>query len=337
MPSQLALLQAVITLRLAADRNAVHLSTADVQLLANELFDAYQGARLGQGSRPASAKRSVLNAPDKTARLYETILGRYTEHGRFRLQPVAPASAPREALVPAGQRREEFAVALFQALFSSENMTVAFRPCTLSQMRSCITDVARLVNESPAEPHGLTRYLVLLDRPLKGIDHDVILLLEQHIPAAAERQRVAPAGRPSAAWRAGEDVKETAGRRSLLNNWCDLAGGSYRIRLLDPAAQTLRCEQLRDLESLREAAQLLGDLLGDSHCRDRKAAKVPDRLDAPARAEILDRSERYLAQLTKDFDEFSADPRVHAHATRFATAARALNTNTLSGRRRHRS
>lgn len=315
LPPQVDLLQALVALRLAADRNGVPVDEPRRRELTAALVDAYRRSYAAPHGSPVPREGQSLRQTllSRAASAEERMLERYVRGGRFRPEVESRPGRPPERLFPAAQRSQEVAAALGHTLRRSHTMRRAFRPALLRDGRISVKDVARRAGGDG----GLKEYLVLLDRPLRGVDHDVIVRLRRQIPAAAERQGLWRDPRLyTPARRAVEDATASLTPWPYVIGWCQLGDGHYQITLAEPEERRLVAADVPTFESLLDAATLLGHLLGRTHRTGQDTPSLPSSFSADSVNQLLARADQFIAHHDGLYGDFRADDRVREHVER---------------------
>jgi len=326
LPFQIELLQGLITLRLAARENNIELGGRREEL-ARVMFDAYRKAIASNKSTleiisdEHSMGKFIEQAQKPT---YEKTLLKFTdESGHFlryvhtkkseRKQGMTPKEILREAI----DKKEDMARGIAQALQNSEAARAAFRYSDVETIRRSIKDVALRTRLESVGSQGLKKYLVLLNKPLKGLEMDVVMYVKQEIPSAAERAGAIPMDSRSAGRRCSEDMNVLTNPTAYMNSWCDIGKESYWVTLKDPWGEDLEVNMVRDYAKLTEFAKMWGSVAGAMHRQQGNAAAIMDRLKKPELFEQLrHRSTLYLAELDRQYHDFIHDPRARAEAAK---------------------
>ena len=296
LPVEIDLLQACISIRLAAVQNKIEL---DDDVLV-QLIEANNAA--ATSDRNASAllgeTEPVRQLMAATTRPYRDQITTYTAGGRFRRAILNQRGELKEILTPAMDRRDELAAALSRASESLAEYGV-------------IKDIARRTRMGSAGSQGLDKVLILTDR-------DVIIYLKQEIPSAAERTGVVPPDKRSPGERVVDAAKLNCDPDPFINAWCATTDRSYSISLFEPWSAELEDTPIRSADDLAQRARIIGTALGAAH---RIAVTDPT-----TRGQVIVRSGAYLDVLMSEWKSLRDDPRTKlrvAEANAFIESAKA--------------
>lgn len=319
LPFQIELLQGLITLRLAARENNVELGGRREEL-ARTLFESYRSA-------VASAKttRELISDQHRVGKFieeaqkhsYDVTLGKFTANGQFRPYVQTKKMPLKEILRPAKERTDDVARGIAQALDNSPGAKAAFRYSDVETIRRSIKDVALRTRLESVGSQGLKKYLVLLDRPLKGIDMDVVMYIKQEIPAAAERTGAIKFDPRTPGRRCSEDMNLLTNPTAYLNSWCEIGKESYWVSFKEPWSEEIELLMVRDYHDLLEIAKVWGSVAGAMHRERGHAGAILERLNKPEFfGQLAQRGTLYMAQMDRDYKDFHDDPRAQADAAR---------------------
>jgi uncharacterized protein (DUF2252 family) len=324
MPFQVELLQGLIAIRLSARENGIDLSGRREEL-AREMLGAYRAAIVsGKTTRElVSAERQIGKFIDQAQKhSYDKTLGRFTDNGQFLRYVQSKKSqsqglAPKEILRPAMDRADDLAQGLAEAIGRSPAAREAFRYADAGTIRQSMKDVSLRTRLESVGSQGLKKYLVLLERPLRGMDVDVVLYLKQEIPAAAERAGAIPMDPRPPGRRCSEDMDQLTNPTAYLNAWCDVGNESYWVTFKEPWSEEIESEMAKDYPSLRMLARVWGSVAGAMHRANGDPAAILERLDRPGVFDqIRHRSTLYMAELDRQYDDFTHDSRARAEAAK---------------------
>ena len=317
LPFQIDLLQAIVSVRQAARDNGLSLQDSNRRQLEAAVFDGYRAAYAAKPGTPAPVEIELTASMlrDRPGIGYPALLERYVQNNRFR-PVVRPIGAePPTVLLPAPDQIEPIGVELRRVLWQSTVMRRAFRFREPENLRRAVLDIVR----RPTNSGGLKEYLVLVRRPLRTADHDVILQIRKQIAPSAERlglsvydQVAAPGRRIAERWLTNENSWP------LLANWCELENEHYHITLMEPEQVRLDVTALQTLGELADAGRLLGYHLGKIH-RDRNRSALSRHLTPDCFAAIANRASAFMASMERDYDVLRQDPRIRSDAARLAT------------------
>jgi uncharacterized protein (DUF2252 family) len=326
LPFQLELLQGLIAIRLAARENDIDLSGRREEL-ARDLFTAYRDAvASGRTTRElVTPERNIGRFIEQARRhTYDKTLNKFTDdNGQFlkyvnTRKSLAHGLAPKEILRPAMDQADALARGLSDALARSPAATAAFRYTDQPTIRRSIKDVSLRTRLESVGSQGLKKYLVLLDKPLRGMDMDVVMYVKQEIPSAAERAGAIPPDPRSPGQRCSEDMDRLTNPTAFLNCWCDIGHESYWVTFKEPWSDDLEPEMAKDYPSLRMLARVWGKVAGSMHgSQPGRRADILQRLDRPGATDLIrHRSTLYMAALDRQYDDFTTDPRPRATAAK---------------------
>jgi uncharacterized protein (DUF2252 family) len=318
LPFQFELLQGLITLKLTMQQNGITLSTQQEEQLARTLFATY---RVAVNSRRNATDLLAENAAVRTmldsAAPYSKELDEYLESpsGRFRTTVPNANGKLKEILSPADDRADAFAQGIAAALANSPEMAERFAYRDAPGIRSHIKGIVQRTRLGSSGSQGLKKYFVLLDRPLKGVDHDIILYLKQEIPCAAERAGLIPRDPRTAGHRAAEDMARMTEPKPYLNSWCEIGPESYWVHFKEPWSVELDVATITTYEGLLESATIWGTVAGATHREDGRFETILPRLTPQFEQQVRERAAAYVAQLQREFTQFKDDPRTAQHIT----------------------
>jgi uncharacterized protein (DUF2252 family) len=329
LPFQIELLQGLIMLRLTARENNIDLGGRREDL-ARAMFESYRSAVASDKTTVelVSEEKQMgkfieqvqKHSYDRTLEKFTDGKGHFVPHVRTKHWQ---QDAPKEILRPAKDRADDMARGLAQAIANSPAAKAAFRYSDVETIRNSIKDVVLRTRLESVGSQGLKKYLVLLDKPLKGIDMDVVMYLKQEIPAAAERAGAIPMDPRSPGQRCSEDMNVLTNPTAYLNSWCDIStpGGkeSYWVTFKEPWSEEIEPQTLRNYSKLQEAAEVWGAVAGTMHRIQGKAQQqaILERLVKPKLFDDLRHlSNLYTVELDRQYDDFMRDPRARAEAAK---------------------
>jgi uncharacterized protein (DUF2252 family) len=315
MPFQYELLQGLITLRLVAEQNRINLNERDLDALSDAFSKSYAGAvssprdaTMYFADDPWVAKLLAADSP------YVDCLDRYTSIGLFRHSITGADGKPTEVLKSAQDSVDLVAAVLSDAVTQSQALARQTRLNGRGEVRDAIRDVARrTVLLNPIAP-GAKEYLVLLARPLRDVDHDVIVRLRQQIPSAAERATFVPRDPRAPAERAASSTQDMMEPAGCFSGFGRSGSDTYIVQLFDPWSATLADREIKDSESLLHLAQIWGGVSGLTHHHSGREQDIASRMTPELNATLKSRAEAFLKQLREDFPKFASDPSAHADA-----------------------
>jgi uncharacterized protein (DUF2252 family) len=320
LPFQIELLQGLISLRLAARENDIQLNGARRDELARTMFDAYRAALMSEKSTSelVAGEQRIGRFTDQTQKdAYDAILEKFTDgRGKFKSIVTSPKDKAKEILRPAMDRADALAKGIAQGLANSPEAAALFNFTDENSIRKSIKDVAARTRLESVGSQGLKKYLVLLERPLKGLSMDVILYVKQEIPAAAERAGAIPRDPRSPGRRSSEDMEVLINPEAYLNTWCDIGGESYWVTFKEPWSEEIDIARIKNFDDLRKMAEVWGKVVGVAHRHLGRAAAIRQRLDEGLLAVLRHRSTSYMAELDRQYFDFTTDPRTKAQVAK---------------------
>lgn len=334
LPFQIELLQGAVTLRLVASENSVAVDDANLRELTDRMIDAYVGAlrrdetatELLRASRDAWAIE-LLDPGERAP--YERELAKYAPDGKFVGSIHNKKGRLTEILRPVTEdaRKEQLAGAIAEAIaHAPPEMRERFRLREASAVRAAMKVVSLRTRLGSSGSQGLHKYLVLLEHPLNGIEHDAIVYLKQQVPSAAERAGVVARDPRPAAERSATLALQLTAPRPFFMSWGGTSGDeSFLVTVKEPWSDELDPDDVKSPDDLRHAADLWGAVAGPAH---RAAGANVDTTVAaitPALRDLIDqRSRAYAAQVARDFEAFRSDERVKALCDRADAAVRSI-------------
>jgi uncharacterized protein (DUF2252 family) len=326
MPFQLELVQGIVTFELSIRASALTLTDAQRKSYRDRLFETYRVSLNSQRDatellreKPLVAKLLSDSAPDD----YGKELDQYLDEGRaaFRSTVVTKKGVVKEVLreVDADQR-SAFAAALCDAIRNSAPLRERMTYTSPRDVELNIVDIAQRTRIGSSGSQGLEKYLVLMRKPFKGIDHDVILYLKQEIPTAAERSKAVSIDPRSPGERTARDQIALTDPDPVFVSWCSIGSRSFWVHLKEPWSDELSADNVKSADELIELAEVWGTVAGSAHRLAISSTAVRDKLTPELRSTIESRADAYVDQLLREYDQFVADERV-ADCRRRAEAA----------------
>ncbi len=330
-PFQLDLLRAMTAVRMAA--RASHREWKSDQA-ARALCENY--GRILSGGDPdqqAMTRNPAVAALLRKAAKNEVkkYVSRYVELGpkpRFRTARIKDGVVKDILESLTGEEREQVIHAIgdyFDHGCDSKSRN-SFRFENANELRSAVLDVARWTRLESSGSQGVHKYLVLLDKPMKGDDNPLIMeLKEEPVPAAA----VAGLLHAASGAKRAEEVASAYGRmldpQPRLLGFTKIGECGFLVLTKDPWGEELEPQDFRigtEENGAAEAAALLGEVLGQAHrnglVRNDRANQIPKLLQQlqslPA---ILDEQSKQIeSQLHRDYEALCKDPKARELAAR---------------------
>ena len=333
LPFQFELLQGVVSLRLAAEDAGVDLGVDGrlgrlIDVLLREYAAATRAASGGAtaaellGNEPTVAK--LLHPPRRQP--YAKELDQYTE-GAVRLIGVRATrrGEVKDILRPlSDERAAELGAGIAEAVLRTPETAKLFRLKTVEDFRRAVADAAVRTRVGSAGSQGLRKYFVLLERPLAGVDHDVIIYLKQQIPSAPERAGLVPRDGRDPAERCADDVDRLSRPKPYFNGWCRIGGESYWVSLREPWTNELDPADVESFDDLLWAARAWAVSAGASHFEAGRAVVIAARADGRLAERLRGLSDEFLTHLDREYRALASDPHVKELVAR---ANRAIDQN----------
>jgi uncharacterized protein (DUF2252 family) len=312
-PFQTELLQGLITFRLAARQGKVPLPEHRVDQLLELVRENYLAAARSSepaakllGGEPAIVKLMV----PKRKRQYASELARYTNGGRFLPVVFSGKQRVKDLLRPGMDKADDVAAAVAQAIARSPHLQARFRYHDAQALRLRIRDLARRTRPGSSGSQGLEKLFVLMDRPLNGVEHDVILYIKQQVPTAAERVGLIERDPRPPGQRCAQDIAQLSDPNLYLSGWCTMGEHTYWLTVREPWTEELDEEDIQSWDNLKEFARIWAVSAGATHRQPGEAQRIAARLTPALTAQLKTRSAEYLLQLERDYASFIADPNV---------------------------
>ncbi|MBC8108504.1 MAG: DUF2252 family protein [Anaerolineae bacterium] len=306
LPVEIDLLQAFVSLRLAAMQNQIELSDASAMQLCELVVDTYNVAAKSSATatdllsdEPSIAM--LLKAKDNS---YAELLAGYTANNQLRRAVLNRKGEVKEILTPAMDRADALAAAIAESAKRSSEFGRLLRVTDRVGIRRSIKHVAIRTRLGSAGSQGLDKVLVLMDRPLRDVDHDVILYLKQEVPTAAERADAGPRDSRPPSERVREAVAANCDPDPIINAPCDTAGRSYLLTLFEPWGAELENVPIANRADLVQRASIMGVVLGCAH-----RLPIEDRHFV---SQLSARSKAYLGVMLSEWESLRNDPRTTA-------------------------
>jgi uncharacterized protein (DUF2252 family) len=310
LPFEVELLQGAITLRLVARQN--HLEGIDTAAIDAAMFDAY---RIAVNSRRNATVMLADNAVVKelmsaspSSEPYAAEVEKFTKHDRFK--HVIGKKSPSDVLQPVEEDRwDAFAQAIASAIGSDEELAKRFALKDAQDIRKRMKDVARRTRIGSSGSQGLAKYFVLIERPFKDYDGDVILYLKQQIPTAAERSEYVPRDPRTPGERCKRDMDALTEPHAFANGFCELEGKSFWFSFKEPWSDEIAFDKIKTADELLDIAKLWGTVAGCTHREEGRFERILPRLTPALKQSIASRADAYLKYQQEAFASFKDDPR----------------------------
>lgn len=326
LPFQIELLQGLITFDLLERQNQVALSADQKQSIANTMFDSYTTALAsGKSATDLLHDNPTIRAMlDKPAVAYGDDVEKYVSHGQFKT-PAAGKKVSNVFTPVEAARWPDFAAAIAEAAGHDPKLAALLKWQDVASIRAVIQDVASRVRTGSSGSQGLAKYVVLLKKPFKNYDGDVILYLKREIPSASERAGVVPLDPRSPGQRYAQDMATLTDPPALFSSWAVLEGGSYWVTFKEPWSDELAYGLISDFAALQNAAVIWGDVAGAAHAKAGDAGILRSKLTPALRNTLEQRAAAYAKQNAENFTSFNADSRVAQCVAAVKSAVRNLS------------
>lgn len=324
-PFQLDLLRAMTAIRFGWQSDS---GEVPWQQTARELCAGYEATLSGATNSDSvlqhpAVKGLLSKAARNQARPY---VARYMEEGappRFRSARIKGGLA-KDLLDPLLQdERDAVQTALWNYLQNGcdSKTREEFRFASEPELRDSVVDIVRWTRVESSGSQGVHKYLVLLRRPLKTEEGDLILeLKEEPIPSAARAgliQATAGTARAEQVANAGRLMLNPAPR---LVGFTSIGERGFLVRTKDPWAEELEPTDFGrpGKESALMAARLMGEVLGIAHRNVLINRNQPQRIEsirAQSRelpTQLSQLSETVEKRLRKEYTALKADPAARA-------------------------
>jgi len=313
LPIPLQLLDGAITLRLAAIDTSTDYTPDDAAHFTHDLIDAYRVALNYTGDATAQLQEvkpiaKLLKKANKET--YDELLNKMIESGKFRKLLRNKEGDVTNILRPAMARADDVATVIAQAAQRSPRLKALMRSTDVAGVRASIKDVALRTRLGSSGSQGLFKILVLLDKPLVGVNHDVLFYLKQEIPSAAERQRVVKSDTRSPGERVSAMNDLLTDPDGFANSSGEAQGKSYWVQIYEPWSDDLNADAFGGLKGLSAGGRVWGTTLGTAHRAH--ASEIATQLTPELELQINERADAYIVHMKKRFEDFRSDPRVRA-------------------------
>jgi uncharacterized protein (DUF2252 family) len=318
----------LITLELTADHNRIVLGDVRREQIVKVLLDAYRAALTSSrtASKLLADEPLVRKLLERSSIPYTQQLDAFTSDGRFRPAVFDEKAKPREILRPAKDQADAIAGGIAQAIANSTRMQEMFRNRSQQQVRTAIRDVALRTRLGSSGSQGLKKYVVLMQRPIRDVDCDLIIYLKQTIPSAAERAGAIAKDSRWPSQRLAEHMSLVCESDPLASSWCTIGDESYWVSVKEPWSAELEARDVKDFDSLLSAARIWGTVVGAAHARTEKRDTIEARLSDDLPARLRHCAGDYLRQLHTDFADFVQDQRTSTCAQRAERAIKAVGS-----------
>jgi uncharacterized protein (DUF2252 family) len=318
LPFQFELLQGVVTLRLAAEDAQVTLDDARLNRLIDTVLREYAAASRAAangktavdllGNEPMVAKLVAARGKQHYAKELEE----YTETGdRLIGVRASRRGKVKDILRPLPpERAAQLGDAVAQAVLRDPKAAALFRLKTPEEFRAAIADAALRTRVGSAGSQGLRKYFVLMDRPLAGVEHDVIVYVKQEVPSSAERAGLVPPDPRDPGQRCAEDIELLTWPRPYFNGWCRIGDESYWVTVREPWSDELDSKDVATYDDLLWAGRAWAISAGASHHEPGQAEMITARSNSKLSADLRRLSDEYVKQLETDSARLAGDARV---------------------------
>ncbi len=306
-PFCLDLLRAATALRFAASDNGVSLDADLWNILTRDLCGGYVEAVSTDGGAAAGISgSSAVAALFKKARKSRarSYAEKYIHQSppRFRLARIK-GGKPADLMDPVtADVRKQIVEALwnYYRVGCSPTTRDRWRASTEEEWSQSVLDVARWTRLGSSGSQGVHKYLVLLDRPLKGFDEPLIIQLKEQPLPAAVRAGLIPDPQGNRAAFVADAHASITDKPEWLVGYTTMGDRPFLVRTKDPWGEDLDSTDFRSRESLRALSTLLGQVIGAAH----RTALAMERRDE-ARLEVvrLTQGRDFLSELVEQSAE----------------------------------
>ncbi len=331
LPFEFELLQGLITLDLVAEQTKITLSPQQQAQLEAKLFESYRYAVNSQRNArdllkgDATVDKLIAKAGKKP---YADELEKFTKDGRFRalVGKKDKITDILDAVEPS--RWDAFARAITDAIKNDDRLQKLMPEADAKSIRKSIKDIVRRTRLGSSGSQGLDKYFVLLEKPLAGVDHDIILYLKQEIPTAAERSGIIPPDPRSPGQRCSQDMDKMTDPRAFINSWTEMEGKSYWVHFKEPWSDEIEFDTVKTFDELISMAHIWGTVTGATHRDEGRYELILPRLTSELKQQIRERSTAYLAYQRAAFERFCQNAQVSDFN---ATVDRAIKLRQTGG------
>jgi uncharacterized protein (DUF2252 family) len=311
LPFQLELLGGMVTYELIAQVQGIELSQADRETLCQTMCSTYFATlkdvrSIGEIAQGEPVVSKLLGRLAKEN--YADELEMYTKDGKFRAYTGKPSKI-RDVLTPIDERKQEIARALAQAMVDAPGFGAVVKYTSAKEFEAAIKSIALRTRIDSSGSQGLEKIFVLIEKPVVGMDHDVIFYLKQQLPSAAMRAELIPA-----------DTSRSPGKRTfelmnrmnqpvpLFSSFADLDAKSYWVSIKEPFSDSLEYDDVKDKATLLAQAKLWAIVAARSHSGNGSLDRLSE-LETPAlQTQLLDRSKAYVKHSHELFQALVNDP-----------------------------
>lgn len=304
LPFQLELLSGLITLELVASQRSIPVSDDARRQLVSQLLSAYTSAAASGKSATEllSGESAVRRLMERTSLPYSQEVDSLTTGSRFKSVDLNSKGVPREVLRNVSSQRQSLCNGIAQAIAGSKSLQALFGEASPETISAQFLDATARTRVGSSGSQGLQKYLVLLRRPLRDYDGDVIVYLKRAIPSAAQRAGIIPPVEQDRASEILSHVQTLTAPSPLAIGSCVIEGKSYLVTLKEPWSDELDPSQISTFDELLHQARIWGTVAGAAHAR---AGPLPESLPA----QLLERSAAYRASLELAFRGLVEDAR----------------------------
>lgn len=309
LPFQLELLHGVISFHLIAEANDIPVS--ELTPVIDAIFTSYRSA-LSTGRTVddlLTDERAARKLKSKEGRPYDT--GDFLNGtGDFRPAIVSKSGKMKEILRPVTGQTDAFANAIWKAIEQNAELRSKLRFQSASELHAAIKSIALRTRIGSSGSQGLNKYLVLFDRPIAGVEGDVLLYLKQQLPSAAERSGIIATDDRTPAARTVAHMTQVLDPQPWLCEAVELNGQSYWLSIKEPWTDEFDAEEADTAEKLANMARIWGTSTGATHARSGNATAILGQLTSATQSTIAQRAIDYTNELNTTFATFQNDERV---------------------------
>jgi uncharacterized protein (DUF2252 family) len=316
LPFQFDLLQGLIVNRLAARQNKLSLTSDQQRALDDAMLDEYIRAALGRKTATEALKsdalaRSMLQRPQKTD--YAKLLGDYTINGKFRSVVLDKKGRVKEVLTPARDKKDALVRAIVEGINNDASTRSAFRIRDRADVDRAFKDAVLRTRVGSSGSQGQQKIFVLLDKPLNGVDHDLIVYLKQEVPSAAQRAGLVLDDTRSPGQRAKRETDNMNEPNRWLSSWCEIESRSFWFTFHEDYSTDLDVSDAASHEKLLQYCKVWGAITGSSHAATRREESLERLFTQEVREALIARADAFVAFQASEYEKFKLDPRVRQY------------------------
>lgn len=318
-PFQLDLLRALATLRFAADERDIGIK--DWNEVADKLLIGYlQGVRDGASTKKMAKQYSSV--ADLLAKARESKHADYVaqfcdprDPSRFR--PVRyKKNRPSDVMEPVDAATREALVTAFCRYAGNPPQRDSLKLESDANCRAAVLDVARWTRLESSGSQGIPKYIFLVNAPAIEPRHAILFELKSEPTPAAKRAASfdTPIG-PQRAQFVAHTFCHALAPSPWLVDWTQTDNTGFLVRPKNPWNEELSHKDLKKPKHVREAAAILGVVIGAAHGNSLESAPQRESLakrveseKAPLTDSLVTRSLAIEKDLQQAYKDLAADP-----------------------------